>query len=100
MESQYKQFSGKLLSVCILIEDTSRGSGRVSSSYCNSYKSKYGFTFPLVIDLRAAQMRQYLTGSIPMNMVISTSDMKIRYKMNGYSSRLNSAISQVVNSSP
>ncbi len=98
MEAQYKSFNGQLLSVMIIMEDTRRGSGTVSPSYCNSYKSKYGFTFPTVVDERAAVMRPFLSGSIPMNMVISTSDMKIRFKMNGYSSRLSSAISQAISS--
>ena len=101
MESQYQRYKSRgLMSVMILMEDSRRGSRQVSPSYCNSYASKYGFTFPTVVDIRAAQMRTYVTGSIPVNMVITTWDMKIRLKMSGYSSRIESTISTWLSQAP
>lgn len=99
MEAQYKRYAAQgLLTIAVLMENDSRGSGSVSTTFCNNYKAKYNFSFPTVIDEGARILRSYMSGSIPLNIVISTSDMKIRYKTSGYSSRIDSTISSLLSS--
>lgn len=70
--------------VYIMTENDRQGSGQVSASYCDKHGDKYGFTFPELRDEGSQQMRKYFDrNAVPLNMIITTKDMKIRYKKAG-----------------
>jgi len=70
----------------VYIEDYSRGGGRVPSSFCSSQASKYGIQFPILADPGASQVRSFMSGGIPLNIIFTVKDMKIVYKRSGFSS--------------
>jgi len=67
-----------------MTEDGNAGGGKISPSYCDAHGDKYGFTFPELRDEGSQQMRKYFDrNAVPLNMIITTKDMKIRYKKSG-----------------
>lgn len=85
LEAFYQKYKDKgFLIWNILIEDTRRGGGQVPQSYCESHVRKYGFTFPLLKDPGAKVMGKIFDrNATPLNMIISTKEMKIVYKKAG-----------------
>jgi len=68
----------------ILTEDNKAGSGKIAPSECAAHTKKYGFTFPELRDEGTEQMRKYFDrNAVPFNMLVTTHDMKVIYKLSG-----------------
>jgi thiol-disulfide isomerase/thioredoxin len=68
----------------IMTENAQAGSGRISGKECTDYTNQYSFGFPALLDSGSQQMRKYFDrNAVPLNLIITTKDMKIRYKKSG-----------------
>ena len=68
----------------ILTENNQAGSGKISPKECSDHTKFYGYTFPELRDEGTAHMRKYFDrNAVPFNMIITTHDMKIIYKLSG-----------------
>jgi len=67
-----------------MTEDERQGSGKVPTKYCQDHEKKYRFSFPVWRDEGTEQLRQYFDrNAVPLNMIITTKNMKIVYKKSG-----------------
>lgn len=81
-----------------MTEDERQGSGVVPVKWCQDHRAKYRFSFPLWKDEGSEQLRQYFDkNAVPLNMIITTKNMKIVYKKSGaLESRLEGIIESYV----
>lgn len=85
LNAVYTKYAGNGLGIMyIMTENAQAGSGRISGQECTAYTSKYGFKFDALMDSGSVEMRKYFDrNAVPLNMIITTKDMKIRYKKSG-----------------
>ncbi len=85
LEAFYQKYKSKGLAIVyIMTENGTPGSGKISAAECASHGKPYGFTFPSYRDEGSAIMRKFFDrNAVPLNMIITTKDMKIRYKQSG-----------------
>lgn len=81
----YRKYNPKGLAIMfVMTENAQAGSGKVSPQECLGHVSKYNFGFEPVIDSGSKFMRKYFDrNAVPLNIIITTKDMKIRYKKSG-----------------
>lgn len=85
MEAFYQKYKAKGLAIIyIMTEDGNAGGGKISGAYCLNHVKKYNFTFASYRDEGSQIMRKFFDrNAVPLNMIITTKDMKIRYKKAG-----------------
>lgn len=67
-----------------MTEDERQGSGKVPVKWCQDHQTKYRFSFDIWKDEGSEQLRQYFDrNAVPLNMIITTKNMKIVYKKSG-----------------
>ncbi|TNE48262.1 MAG: hypothetical protein EP343_16755 [Deltaproteobacteria bacterium] len=68
----------------VMTEDERQGQGIIPVQWCKDHRTKYKFSFDVLKDAGSEQLRQYFDrNAVPLNMIITTKNMKIVYKKSG-----------------